>query len=104
MEYNRKNKTKYTYIRKNQELIIFINGSKEFIKEQNRKLEKYFSTHFVSGPVKIINCYEIIEFNGSIQEIWDNHSKVLNTSGEREINEIFSDYEKSNNKEIKAVG
>lgn len=91
-------------LEKNQELIIFINGSKEFIKEQNRKLEKYFSTHFVSGPIKIINCYEIIEFNGSIQEILDNHSKVLNTSGEREINEIFSDYEKSNNKEIKAVG
>ena len=35
-------------LEKNQELIIFINGSKEFIKEQNRKLEKYFSTHFVS--------------------------------------------------------
>ena len=85
-------------LEKNQELIIFINGSKEFIKEQNRKLEKYFSTHFVSGPVKIINCY------GSIQEILDSHSKILNTSGEREINEIFSDYEKSNNKKIKAVG
>ena len=91
-------------LEENQELIIFINGSKEFIKEQNRKLEKYFSTHFVSGPIKIINCYEIIGFNGSIQEILDNHSKILNTSGEREINEIFSDYEKSNNKEIKAVG
>ncbi len=91
-------------IEENQELIIFINGSKEFIKEQNKKLEKYFSIHFVSAPIKIINCYEIIEFNGSIQEILDNHSKVLNTSGEREINEIFSDYEKSNNKKIKAVG
>ena len=91
-------------LEENQELVIFINGSKEFIKVQNQKLEKYFSTHFVSGPVKIINCYEIIEFNGSIQEILDSHSKILNTSGEREINEIFSDYEKINNKKIKAVG
>lgn len=89
-------------LERNQELIIFINGSKEFIKAQNKKLEKYFSTHLIYGPIKIINCYEIIEFNGSIQEILDNHNKILNTSGEREINEIFTDYEKKNNQ--KAVG
>ena len=42
--------------------------------------------------ITIINCYEIVEFNGSIVEILDQHDKILNTSGEREINDIFSDY------------
>ena len=53
--------------------------------------------------MKIINCYEIIEFNGSITEILDKHDKILNTSGEKEIKEIFTDYEKSNSQEQRAV-
>lgn len=79
---------------KNQELIIIVNGNREFIKKQNERLEKYFSTHFINGAIKIINCYEVIELEGSINEILDEHDKILNTSGEKEINEIFEDYKK----------
>ena len=57
--------------------------------------KKYFSTHFINGAIKIINCYEVIELEGSINEILDEHDKILNTSGEKEINEIFEDYKKS---------
>ena len=34
----------------------------------------------------------------------NNTADLINACKEREINEIFSDYEKSNNKKIKAVG
>ena len=33
-----------------------------------------------------------MEFNGSIVEILDEHDKILNTSGEKEITEVFTDY------------
>lgn len=101
---NQEIKNKMSELKKEQELIIFINGNKDFIKKNNRKLEKYFETHLVKNKIKIINCYEVIEFNGSITEILDEHDKILNTSGEKEINEIFPDYERNNNQEQKAVG
>ena len=41
-----------------------------------------------------MDCYEIIEFNGSINEILDKHDKILNTSGEKEIEEVFGEYQR----------
>ena len=96
-------KAKINELEKNQELVIFINGSKEFIEKNNEKLTKYFQTHLIRNEIKIINCYEVIEFNGDISEILDEHDKILNTSGEKEIKEVFTDYEKSNREEQKAV-
>lgn len=96
-------KNKMRELKKEQELIIFINGNKDFIEKNNRKLEKYLETHLIKNKIKIINCYEVIEFNGSITEILDKHDKILNTSGEKEINEIFLDYERNNNQEQKEV-
>lgn len=90
-------------IESNQELIILVSGSKEFIEKQNRKLTRYFETKNIKQSIKIIDCYEVIEFNGNIQEILDEHDKILNTSGEKEITEVFADYQKSNNQEQKAV-
>ena len=83
-------KSKINELEEEQEFIILINGSKEFMKKQNKKLEKYFGTHFIKQPIKIVNCYEVIELNGNINEILNRHDKVLNTSGEKEINEVFA--------------
>lgn len=83
-------KSKINELEKNQELIIFINGSKEFIEKYNRKLTKYFQTHLIKNEIKIINCYEVIEFNGSITEILDEHDKILNTSGEKNKEEYIT--------------
>lgn len=44
--------------------------------------------------IKVINFYEVLEFNYNITEILDEHDKILNTSGEKEINEVFEGYEK----------
>ncbi len=87
----------------NKELVILVSGSKEFIEKQNRKLTRYFETKNIKQTIKIVNCYEVIEFNGNIQEILDEHDKILNTCGEKEITEVFADYQKSNNEEQKAV-
>lgn len=95
--------SKISELQKNQELIVFVNGSKEFIEKYNKKLIKYFEKNLIRNEIKIINCYEVIEFNGSITEILDGHDKILNTSGEKEIKEVFIDYERTNKQEQKAV-
>ncbi len=77
--------------------IIFINGKKEYIEESNcmilEELKK-LSTELKNVNFKIVNCYEVTDFNGNIKEILDNHDKILNTSGEKEIGEIFEGYSK----------
>lgn len=77
------------------EIVIFINGSSEFINAQNEKLEKYLNTHYVNKKIKIVNCYEIIKYEGNINKILDEHDKVLNTSGEKDITEIFENYKRN---------
>ena len=78
-------------------IIIIVNGTKEYIKA-NKNIDTIIEKNrdkIKQKNIKIINCYEIVEFNGSIVEILDNHDKILNTSGEKEINEVFEDYTKS---------
>ena len=87
-------------LKENEKIVIFINGSEEFIKKQNRKIEIYFQKHLIKNNIKVINCYDIAQYSGSIEEILDEHDKVLNTSGEREITEIFEDYKKQEKKEV----
>ena len=80
---------------KKRELLIIVQGSREYIEEVNKYITKYLEINknkTMETNITIINCYEIVEFNGSIVEILDQHDKILNTSGEREINDIFSDY------------
>ena len=56
---------------------IIINGNEKYVREINKIL---------------INCYDIIEFNKNIGSILENTDKILNTSGEHEIEEIFPEY------------
>lgn len=99
------NERKYTNISKildknmSQEQIVIINGNKDFIKRAKENVEKYIQKNKEkleeqNIKIKIISCYEIVEFNGSIQEILNENDKILNTSGEKEITEVFEDYER----------
>ncbi len=84
-------------IESKKEQLIIVNGNKEFINKANEEIENYLKENkekLKNVKIKIVNCYEIVEFNGSITEILDNHDKILNTSGEKEINEVFEDYNK----------
>ena len=78
-------------------ILIIVNGSKEYIKDANENIQKYIEKNKeklkkANTNITIVDCYEIVEFNGSIVEILDKHDKILNTSGEKEINEVFEDY------------
>lgn len=97
------NERKYTNVSKILEenfadkQVIIVNGTKDFINRANENIEKYIKKNeqrLKGKEIKIVNCYEVVEFNGSIVEILDSHDKMLNTSGEKEIKEIFEDYEK----------
>ena len=81
---------------KNQALnVIFINGNKEYIDMTNKNIEKFLNDNkekCINTNIKIVNCYEVGEFNLNIQEILSYHSKILNTSGEKEICEVFEGY------------
>ena len=75
--------------------IVFVNGSKDYINSVNKNIEKLLKkggNKFKNMKFKIINCYEVTEFNGNIKEILDTHSKILNTAGEKYISEVFEGY------------
>lgn len=79
--------------------IILVYGDKEYIDYTNKNIEKWIKeNNELNTSVIIINCYNIEEFNYNIEEILDKHDKILNTSGEKEKEEIFTDYIKSEKK------
>ena len=105
IKWTRTNEKKYSTISKildenlSEKQLIIINGNKNYIKTAKENINKYIKENEtklvnIKSRIKIVSCYEIIEFNGSIQEILNENDKILNTSGEREIEEIFEDYER----------
>lgn len=75
--------------------VVFINGKKEYIDITNKNVEKFLETNkdkYKKINMKIVNCFEVSEFNLNMQDILHTHNKILNTSGEKEINEVFEGY------------
>ena len=60
------------------ENVILINGCQNYMEVQNQNIEKWFKKSNVQS-IKIINLFEVTEFNNHIMEILDAHDKVLNT-------------------------
>ena len=79
---------------KDDEKYLIINGSKDYINNVNQNINKYLKK--CECKINVINCYEIVEFNKNITDILDKSKKILNTSGEHEIGEIFPEYKKKN--------
>ena len=86
MEKNTKNsKTTTIIIEGNKDRIEYINMNIEkWAQKQERKIER--------KQIKIINCYEVNEFNDNLEEILNKHDKILNTSGIHEIEEVYSSH------------
>lgn len=75
--------------------VIFISGSKEYIENTNKNIEKILITNkekYKTLNIKIIDCYEVGEFNFNMEKILSEHNKILNTSGEKEISDVFEGY------------
>ena len=105
IDWKNKNLIKYSEIRKYMEKItknerivtIIIEGNKDRIEYINKNIDKYIQKQekkLKRKEIRIINCYEVNEFNENMQEILDKHDKILNTSGIHEISEMYSGYEK----------
>ena len=96
-----KKKMEFISREQNTNNIILISGSKEYIDSINKNIDKWMEKNkeFIKvKKFKIIDSYEVGEFNNSIKEILEKHTKIINTSGEKSISEVFDGY--SNIKEI----
>lgn len=80
--------------------VVFISGNKTYIDIINQNVEKYMKEekNVQDINIKIIDCYEVGEFNINMKAILEEHDKMLNTSGEKNINDVFDgcSYESTN--------
>ena len=67
---------------------IIIIGKEDYIENTNQIIENKVKT----GEVNVIDCYEIMEFNNNMENILKNHEKIINTSGERTVEESFEGF------------
>ena len=63
-------------------MIIFIKGKENYIKNINKNIEKYLPQE---KTVKIIDCYDIEEIGEKSNKIVKQYNKILQTTGEKEI-------------------
>ena len=76
---------------------IIVMGSDNFIKNINLEIDDKIEN------CKIINCFEVFQAEKNIDEIINNHEKIVNTKGETEIEKIFTKCTKNNNKKITII-
>lgn len=74
--------------------IIIIKGKEEYINNAN----KIINTR--KEKCTILNCYDLEENSARIKEILDKHEKVVNTSGEKNPEDVFVGYTRNNENEI----
>ena len=66
-------------IENNQNMVIFIKGKENYIKNANQNLEKWISK---VENLKIIDCYDIEEVTDRANDIINKYDKILRTAGE----------------------
>lgn len=69
----------------NKDMVILIKGNVNYIKNIHENIKQYQDKN---GKIKIVDCYDIQEIGESIDLIMDKYQKVLNVSGEKEIQKI----------------
>lgn len=72
-------------IEEKKDIIIFIKGKENYIKNINENIEKWIDK---SSNIKIIDCYDMEEISENLDEVMDQYKMILNTTGEKEINKI----------------
>ena len=84
-------------LQNNNEINILVSGSRKYIDEVNIVINKFldkFKNKIKGKKIKIINCFEVTEFDDNIREILDTHELMINTSGIHKIEDIFEGYKK----------
>ena len=69
----------------NKDVIIFIKGKKNYIRNINKNIEKWTSKN---NKVKIVDCYDMNEVSEKVDTLMGKYKIVLGTAGERTIENI----------------
>ena len=69
-------------IENNKNMVIFIKGKENYIKNANQNLEKWISK---VENLKVIDCYDIEEVTDKANDIISGYDKILRTAGEMEL-------------------
>ena len=77
---------KYLYEADIENKLILISGKDEFINKANKIINER------NEKCEILDCYEMMQGNKKLEQILDEHEKVVNTAGEKYPQEIFSGY------------
>lgn len=64
------------------DIIIFIKGKENYIKNINKNIEKWTEKN---NNTKVIDCYDLEEVCDKVDKVLNEYSKVLNTKGEKNI-------------------
>lgn len=72
--------------KENRNMIIFIKGKENYIHNINGNIDKWIKN---SDKIKLVDCYDIEEIGDNLDEIMCQYKKVLNTSGEKEIEKLM---------------
>lgn len=76
---------------------VVVMGNDDYIKRINLELERR------EENFTIINCFEVFQAEKIIDEIVNNHEKMINSKGENDIDKIFTQCTKKNNKKITII-
>ncbi len=68
------------FMKKEKEIVIFIKGNENYIKNININIDKLIKN---SNKVKIIDCYNVEEIPEKLNDIMKQYKKILNTTGEK---------------------
>ena len=63
--------------KENSDIVIFIKGKENYVKNINKNIEKWVTAN---NHAKVIDCYEFFEIEEKIDEIAKKYDKVLGTS------------------------
>ncbi len=70
-----------------EDLIIFIKGKENYIKNVNENIAKWTNK---TDTVKIIDCYDVEEIREHFADVVNYYENVLSTTGERKIRQLKS--------------
>ena len=70
------------YINQQKEMVIFIKGKENYIRNVNKNIEKWIEK---SNNIKVIDCYDMEEVSEKIDNIIGEYKKILNTKGEKMV-------------------
>ena len=69
-------------------ITIIVKGENTYIEKIDSLIEKWAEEN-KDKKISIINCFDVGEFNQNLGEILKKHDKILNTSGEKNIADVF---------------